>query len=264
MPGCALRSWIPSLVAAVLATAAGAEALDEALYARLLERHTREVPDAARTRVDYAGLTGSADWRRLVANLGRTRPDALADRDARLAYWINVYNILTIDLVLQHYPVDGIRDIGHLLRPVWKRPAGRIAGRRYSLDEIEQRILRPLGEPRIHAAIVCASVSCPALRRQPFATSQLDAQLDAALRGWLANPEKGLRIDRTTGTLWLSRIFKWFEEDFEAQGGMIPFIAPHLGDRDRAWLERHGAGASIEYLDYDWSLNDLARAPAHR
>ena len=264
MPSCRLRPWIPLLVAAVLATPAGAEALDEALYARLLERHTREVPDVARTRVDYAGLAGSADWRRLVANVGHTRPAALADRDSRLAYWINVYNILTIDLVLQHYPVDGIRDIGHLLRPVWKRPAGLVAGRSYSLDEIEQRILRPLGEPRIHAAIVCASVSCPALRREPFTAAQLDAQLDAALRGWLANPEKGLRIDRTTGTLWLSRIFKWFEEDFEAQGGVIPFIAPHLGDRDRAWLERHGTGASIEHLDYDWSLNDLARAPARR
>ena len=264
MPSCRLRPWIPLLVAAVLATPAGGEGLDEALYARLLEHHTREVPDAARTRVDYAGLAGSADWRRLITQLGHTRPAALADRHARLAYWINLYNILTIDLVLQHYPVNDIRDIGHLLRPVWKRPAGVVAGRSYSLDEIEHRILRPLGEPRIHVAIVCASVSCPALRREPFTAAQLDAQLDAALRGWLADSAKGLRIDRTAKTLWLSRIFRWFEEDFEAQGGVIAFIAPHLGDRDRAWLERHGAGASIEQLDYDWSLNDLARAPARR
>jgi hypothetical protein len=261
MPRDTLRTCIPLLIATLLAPAAAAEILDEALYARLLERHTREVSDAARTRVDYKGLAGSADWKRLVANVGRTRPDVLPDRDARLAYWINVYNILTIDLVLQHYPVDGIREIGNLLRPVWKRPAGRIAERPYSLDEIEHRILRPLGEPRIHAAIVCASVSCPALRREPFAASRLDAQLDATVRGWLADSGKGLRIDRTTRTLWLSRIFQWFEGDFESQGGVIAFIAAHVGDGDRAWLERQGPAVSIEYLDYDWSLNDLARAP---
>ena len=75
---------------------------------------------------------------------------------------------------------------------------------------------------------------------------------------------KGLRIDRAAETLWLSRIFRWFEEDFEAAGGVISFVSPHLPNGDRAWLERHGSGASIEYLDYDWKLNDLARAPARR
>ncbi len=264
MPSRALRFGTPLLVATLLAAAAGAEALDEGLYARLLEQHTRAVSGAAGTRVDYRGLAGSDAWSHLVANVGRTHPAALPDRAARLAYWINVYNIFTIDLVLQHYPVDGIRDIGHLLRPVWKRPAGRITGRDYSLDEIEHRILRPLGEPRVHAAIVCASVSCPALRREPFAAPRLDAQLDDAVRSWLANPEKGLRIDRAKGVLWLSRIFKWFDGDFEADGGVLAFLTGHLGGDDRDWLERHGSGASIEYLDYDWSLNDLARAPPRR
>jgi hypothetical protein len=242
---------------AVLSLATPAAALDLELYAELLERHTREVDDLARTRVDYLALTRSSDWRRLVESLAASDPAGLAGREQRLAFWINAYNILAIETVVAHYPVDSIRDVGSLWRPVWKRSAGRIAGEPYSLDRIEHEIVRPMGDPRAHAAVICASTSCPALRREPWRAERLDAQLDDAMRRWLADPGKGLRIDRADRTVTLSKIFDWFEEDFEAAGGALAFAARHAPPDARAWIGAN-PDADVEYFDYDWRLNDLA------
>jgi hypothetical protein len=256
----AIRGTCASLLIAVaLGGAAVAEPLDEALFAEALKAHTRAVADEARVRVDYRGLARSEDWPRVLANLASARPDALPSRAARLAFWINAYNILAIQVVLDHYPIDGIRDARSLLRPVWKRDAGVVGGRKVSLGWIEHEVLRPLGEPRIHAAIVCASVSCPALRREPFRAPQLDDQLDDAMRRLLADPDKGLRIDREREILWLSRIFDWFSDDFEDAGGIVAVARRYASDADRAWLARH-PDARVRFLDYDWRLNDLARA----
>ena len=114
-----------------------------------------------------------------------------------------------------------------------------------------------MGEPRIHAAIVCASVSCPSLAREPYHAESLDAELDAALERWLADPRKGSRLDAERGVLVLSPIFDWFADDFAAAGGVLPFVAPHLPEATRAWLTQHGGRARLEFFDYDWSLNDL-------
>src|SRR5262245_34588704 len=168
---------LAALSLASVAAASPAHGLDEALWARLLAEHTVTVDDPASTRVDYASLRGSADWEALLASLRAAEPARLATRAERLAFWIDAYNVLAIDLVRRHYPVEGIRSIGSLLSPVWKRPAGEVGGRPYSLDEIEHAILRPLGEPRVHGAIVCASVSCPPLRREPYRAAELAAQL---------------------------------------------------------------------------------------
>ena len=138
-----------------------ARAIDLDAYADLLDRHTYQVEHTARTHVDYEALRNSADWEELVYSLKRSRPDQLTTREEQLAFWINAYNILAIDLVRRNYPVDSIRDIGSFFVPVWDREAGQIGDRSYTLGEIEHEILRPLGDPRIHAAIVCASTSCP-------------------------------------------------------------------------------------------------------
>ena len=238
-----------------------AAAFDLELYQRLLREHTREVSDAAGVRVDYAALRRSEDWRRLVASLSASDPTQLAERSQRLAFWIDAYNVLAIELVVRNQPRESIRDIGTLFSPVWKREAGRIAGRPYSLDEIEHDILRPLGEPRIHAAIVCASVSCPSLAREPYRAETLDAQLDASLRRFLADPRKGSRLDAARGALVLSPIFDWFAGDFAAAGGVLPFLTPHLPESTRAWLSQRSERVRLAYFDYDWSLNALGAAP---
>jgi hypothetical protein len=223
-----------------------------------LQRHTREVPDTARARVDYRGLARSEDWKRLVTNLARTTPEKLQTREEKLAFWINAYNALAIQLVVANQPVDDVRDIGSLLRPVWKRKAGVVGGRPISLGWIEHEVLRPMGEPRVHTAIVCASVSCPTLRREPWRAAILDAQFGDALRIWLADREKGLRIDARARTLYLSRVFDWFADDFGGRGNLLAYLKPYMTAEDRAWLKENPR-PRVRHLDYDWRLNGLAR-----
>jgi hypothetical protein len=253
--------WVGLFVLPALAPPAassGPSPIDLDLYARLLETHTQAVDDVAGVRVDYRGLASSSQWKALVAQVARARPSTLP-RDPRLAYWINAYNILTIELILRNQPVSSIKDIGSFFSPVWNREVARIEGRAISLGEIEHEILRPMGDPRIHAAIVCASLSCPPLARTPFRSETLEADLSAAMRRWLANPQKGLRIDRDARRLRISRIFDWFEDDFESTGGVRATIERYVDEDDSRWLRSEGKTASIRYLDYDWSLNQWLR-----
>jgi hypothetical protein len=237
--------------------APAAAAYYETIYARVLERHTREVDDLARVRIDYRAIAASPDWRRLVTSLASADLTALHTREEQIAFWVNTYNILAIDLVATHYPIASIRDIGSLLRPVWKRTAGTVGGHERTLDEIEHRIIRPFGEPRTHAVVICASTSCPALPREPLTAERLDAQLDAAMRRWMADPDKGLRIDRAANTVTLNKIFDWFEEDFAKAGGVLAFVARYAPEADREWLRAHDATARLAYFDYDWAVNAL-------
>jgi hypothetical protein len=248
-----------ALIAVLTATATSALAregpIDLELYARLLESHTRSVDDIVGVRVDYRGLAKSPEWKTLVRQVSSARPSQ-SNRQGQIAYWINAYNILAIDMVVRNGPVESIRDIGNFIVPVWNRDAGTVAGNGVSLDGIEHEILRSMGEPRIHAAIVCAANSCPNLRREAYRADGLDAQLADNMRAWLARPEKGMRLDRERGVLHLSRIFDWFDDDFEGQGGVVAVVTRHAPERDREWLRLHAAALEIEYLDYDWQLNE--------
>jgi hypothetical protein len=236
--------------------------IDQQLYAELLSRYTRTVSGTVGTQVDYPGLRADARWPRLIESVARSDISKLRTRSEKLAFWINVYNIFTIDILVKNEPVASIRDLGSsFFRPIWKMPAGRIGSRTLTLDEIEHEILRPMGAPRIHVAIVCASTSCPSLLREPWDAARLSDQLDAAMRRWIAEPRKGLRIDRGARVVHMSRIFEWFEEDFEASGGPLEFVLPYLSPLDRVWLTTNKPNASIEYFEYDWGLN-AASTPA--
>ena len=237
------------------ARAHAGDCLDAALYGTVLQAHTRAVPESVGTRVDYPGLREDLPWKELLRSVSSCDPRRLTTREAKLAFWINTYNIFAMDLVAKHWPVASIKDIGSFLFPVWDQPAGHVLGRAYTLDEIEDTQLRTLGDPRIHAAIVCASTSCPSLVREPYLVATVDAQLDAAFAAFVANPGKGFRLDRAANTLHLSSLFKWFAADFEKQGGPLAVIARYLGDADRAWLQENGARATLEYMDYDWGVN---------
>lgn len=247
-----------SVALAIALVAVEAPALDEGLYATLLEAHTVAVDDIASTRVDYAALRTSPAWERLIVSLRESDPRRVRSRRAKIAFWINAYNILAIDLVRRHYPIDSIRSIGGFFSPVWKKKAGEIGGRSYTLHEIEHEILLPMGEPRVHGAMVCASLSCPPLRREPYRAADLDAQLDDNARRWLADPRKGARIDRATRTLRLSRILDWFADDFG--DSVLPFVAAHLPDDDASFVRAQGDALRIRYFDYDWSVNDYSTA----
>jgi hypothetical protein len=135
-----------------------------------------------------------------------------------------------------------------------------VAGRAYALDDIEHGILRKeFREPRVHFAIVCASLSCPDIRSEPFQGARLNAQLADAAATFLANPTKGLEPGPDGKTARVSSIFKWFADDFAAQGGVAQFIR-RSADRATAARLAGLTDRGLSYLDYDWSLNDAGRA----
>ncbi len=243
------------LAGSALRNARAEDCLDLGLYGSVLQAHTRSVADLAGTRVDYAALRISPQWADVRKSLAMCDPAKLVTREEKLAFWINAYNVLAIDLVATHWPLASINDIGSFLFPVWTKTAGQIHGKPYTLEQVENQELRALGDPRIHAAIVCASLSCPALAREPYMAAGIDAQLDRTFARFVANREKGVALDRDAGVLRLSSIFKWFAEDFEKQGGVLAVISNYLGADDRAWLKLHVAKTKREYFPYDWRVN---------
>jgi hypothetical protein len=196
--------------------------------------------------VNYSGLKQDPRFATVVARLEGFPLSALQTREEQLAFYLNAYNILALKTVLDHWPVKSIKDAGSLLSPVWKKPAGRIGGKTVSLDEIEHKTLRPMGEPRIRMAIVCASISCPDLRTEAYAAARLDAQLDDQARRFLANPAKGLAA--SGNTVRVSKILDWFGKDFEkAYGSTTDFV--------RRYAVLPGGAVLKADLPYDWSLN---------
>ncbi len=205
--------------------------------------------------VNYKKLAKDPMYEMLVKELEGTSLSKLKTREEKLAFWINVYNIMAAKMVVDHYPVKSIKDAGSLFRSVWKKDVGTVAGKTRTLDEIEHEILRKMGEPRIHVAIVCASVSCPDIRPDVYTAKDLNRQLDEQVTLFLANSQKGLRLDERQKKLYLSSIFKWFKEDFESKGGVVTFLAPYAPESAKGKLTSNRL--SIVYMDYNWGLNEL-------
>ncbi len=230
---------------------------DHGAFDRLLQTHVDE-----QGRVDYAGLQADAETalHPYLRQLARTNPSGLSPQ-AQLAFWLNAYNAYTLKLVGDHYPVESIKDIKPLPLPgvpfvnsPFTIRFAEVGGRTYTLDHIEHNIIRrDFDEPRIHFALVCAARSCPPLRREAYTGARLDEQLDAQARAFLHDPGKNIVAE--DGPLRLSRIFNWFANDFgENEAQRKAFLAPYFDGAVRARLER-GEG-EIEYVGYDWSLND--------
>jgi len=241
------RGAVCVLLAAAAATGARAAEPDWSGYAALLQHYVSPGTSAGVTLnlVDYAGLGSDPAFAEVVSALEAFPLEQLESRDETLAFYINAYNILALKMVVDEKPADSIRDIGSLFRPVWKRRAGMLGGEAVTLDEIEHERLRKMGDPRIHFAIVCASISCPDLRTEPYRAGQLNAELDAQAEAFLNNPGKGLRV--ADGRVEVSQIFKWFKADFEAGGGVAAFI--------RRYHPLPADATVTPAIDYNWSLN---------
>ena len=158
-----------------------------------------------------------------------------------LAYWINAYNALTVQLILKYYPLNSIQDI----RKPWEQIVFRVKEQNYTLNAIEHQVLRKMDEPRIHFAINCASASCPKLAQKPYTAINLEAELQAATQAFLCDPEKNIL---TAEKVQLSKIFLWFAEDFGSKKERLEWLSKQTG------LEL--TQARVRYLKYDWSLND--------
>ena len=163
-------------------------------------------------------------------------------REEKLAFWINAYNALTIDLIIKNYPVKSIKDI----KNPWEQRLWQFGDKWYNLEDIEHKILLKMDEPRIHFAIVCASYSCPKLQNTAFTADNLEQQLTLSTQEFLSDTN---RNEISENTLKLSKIFRWFDKDFEQNGSLIDFLNKYSN-------VTISTKAKISYKDYNWDLND--------
>ncbi|MEM9169839.1 MAG: DUF547 domain-containing protein [Pseudomonadota bacterium] len=214
-------------------------------YVRVAEVGPNRVAYGSVSDADRAALDGYLDALQTVDVAGLAREEALA-------YWINLYNAATIALVLDAYPIEGIRKINVDGDGPWDTPVATVSGRALTLNEIEHGIIRPVfKDERIHYAVNCASVGCPSLAIEPFEGARLDAQLDAAARAYVNDP-RGVAIE--DGDLTVSKIFGWYREDFAPdEAGVVDYLKSYAEPALAAALDGFD---DIDGYAYDWSLND--------
>lgn len=200
--------------------------------------------------VDYNGVAADRRFADYVMDLERVDAQKLATRDERLAFWINAYNALAIQGILRgSSPKSFFGKIGFFYNDKY-----RVGGAVTNLYDLEHEILRPLGEPRIHFAIVCASKSCPVLRAEAFVSDRLDSQLDDSARRFINDPARN-RFDREKKLAHLSKIFDWFDKDFVLHSDSVSrYVARYVNDPMLA-QELTAGNYKIKYLDYLWDLN---------
>ena len=243
------------------------------LWDELLQRHVRVLDGGRATQLDYRGM--AADRPQLVRYLqGLEKVDRKEfdtwPRDRQLAFLINAYNAWTVQLILGRYPdLESIKDLGSLFRSPWKQVFIPLLGEQRSLDDIEHGLIRGSGrynEPRIHFAVNCASIGCPALLGRAYGEEQLDRQLEEATRLFLADRSR----NRLSGkTLEVSSIFTWYREDFErgwrgakTLGEFLALYSDSLGLDGKTALALRSGGIDIDFLEYDWRLNDVREGKA--
>ena len=236
---------------------AATRAIDHSLWNDWLQRYVFSGPDGINL-VAYADVDANA------RSLLRGYIDSLTSltisryhRDEQRAYWINLYNALTIEVVLRHYPVDSIREIssGWFSSGPWRLELATVEGQALTLDDIEHRILRPIWQdPRIHYAVNCASLGCPNLQRDAYTAANTERLLTTGAREFINHP-RGARIDG--GKLRVSSIYHWFAEDF---GSTETDIIAHLRQYADTTLAADLAGVNrIADHSYDWRINASTR-----
>jgi len=247
--------------------AATAQAFDHQPWDDLLQSHVVVIADGQITQTDYAGFQSQRqDLKRYLASISKVS-QADFDRwssDTQLAFLINAYNAWTVELILTKYPdLNSIKDLGGFFSSPWKKAFIPLFGREVSLDHIEHALIRGAGryhEPRIHFAVNCASIGCPALRNKAYTPALLDAQLEEQTQLFLQDKSR----NRLEGDqLQVSEIFKWYRDDFEQGWRNAETLAAFLVlyaealelDAEQQTKLQQGQIA-IRYLDYDWQLND--------
>lgn len=221
--------------------------LDHSAWGRVLAQY-----ESREARVDYGALKshGSPDLQEYLRQLAGPWPKSLTLNERKAAL-IDAYNALTVNWIVQNYPVPSIWRTSH----PFTEARHEVDGRKVSLEQIETE-LRNMGDPRIHAALVCASISCPPLRREAYVPEQLERQLDDNVRSWLKNPELN-RFDPANRKAEVSMIFDWYKSDFEKNGSSVLLFlsrfAPVVTE----------PGLKLTYRNYNWGLNDTSNIGAN-
>jgi len=211
------------------------------LWNQLLQKHVSESG-----QVNYKGFkTDTAKLHNYIDHLNKiysSEDFKTSTKHEKLAFWINAYNAMTVDLILKNYPLNSIKDIN---KP-WDQSLWTLKDTTFNLNHIEHNILRKMDEPRIHFAIVCASVSCPKLQNTAFTAANLETQLTNATKAFLSDPE---RNSLSENRIQISKIFQWFSKDFKDNGGLIQFLNQYSD-------VTISAKAKKSYKDYNWNLNE--------
>lgn len=232
----------------------------------LVKKHVRWLPDNKQSRVDYNGFKAErAALKKVLDAMSAVTPAEFErwPREQQMAFLVNAYNAFTVELILTRWPdLKSIKDLGSLLQSPWKKKFFVLLGEERHLDWIEHEQLRPrYKDPRVHAAVNCASIGCPALRPEAFVAPKLEAQYDDGMMRFMSDRTRN-RYDPASGRLQVSKIFDWFGEDFRLGHRGITSLPAFLAryadvladapaDRERVRAQR----AEVDFLDYDWKLN---------
>jgi hypothetical protein len=214
------------------------EGFNHTLWNNLLQKHV-----SAQGNVNYKGfIEDSSNLETYLSFLSKDIPQNSWAKTHKLAYWINAYNAFTVKLIIDNYPIKSIKDIDG----PWDKKFIPIGGKLLSLNNIEHKILRKMNEPRIHFAIVCASVSCPKLQNIAFESSTIEEQLTNVTQEFLADQSKN---NLSQNSIKISKLFKWFSSDFKQNGSLIDFLNLY----SEITISQR---AKKSYKDYDWNLNE--------
>ncbi|CAM9799604.1 unnamed protein product [Ectocarpus sp. 4 AP-2014] len=251
---------------------AGSSAPDYAAWDSIVKAHvkTSEIRGIPLNVVDYQGVRDDPNFETFVESL-KNAPTSGLGKDAEYALWINTYNALAIKMVTDNpckkslfrtKIITSIKDIGSVVSPVWKKPAGVVGGETLALDDVENIKLRNPkdypADPLLHACIVCASVSCPDVALTAYKPETLQADMEANMRLFLANPKKGLSLDKAKGVIKLSKIFQWFEGDFTTKIGkdsVLDALLPYMPDDVRTYVSENKGSLKVDHFEYDWGVN---------
>lgn len=243
-------------------------------FTEVLSKVVKLSPDKKQTRVDYGQLYKKPEQlNHYLAQLSSVKQSEYQQwsSDEQLSFLINAYNGFTLQLIVHNYAkfqtgkAKSIKDLGSFFSNPWKQSFFTLLGEKRNLDDIEHQMIRQwFARPRIHAALVCAAVSCPPLRPEAFVADKLNQQLNSQMLQFLSDDQRNT-IKISENTVYLSSIFKWYREDFEkGQQGfnrledLIKEYQAELANypQQLTWLQKQDY--SIRFLDYDWRLNDIS------
>jgi len=207
--------------------------------------------------VDYKALKQDKKFEAYLNQLADTDPSRLSEKE-ELTFWINAYNAFTLKIILENFPLQSINDIKFGEKSVWDSDFILINNKKYSLNDIEHKILRvKFNEPRIHFAIVCASISCPVLRNQAYEAEKLDNQLQEQAVKFLRDNRRN-SFDTINKKADISKLFEWFGEDFgKSDTEVLIYISKFLPDNVRNNIIQNTKVWSVSYKKYDWNLNEI-------
>jgi len=260
-----MKWWL--ILTFLLTSAVYADGVEHAIWDDLLSKHVRVIDGGKRTQVDYSGFKTDRNrlgsYLEMLSNIEHDSFQQWPSAD-KLAFLINTYNAWTVELILTAYPdLESIKELGGFFQSPWEKAFIPLFNKKVTLDHIEHDLIRgsqKFNEPRIHFAVNCASIGCPALRNEAYTAESLDRQLEQQTSLFLSDKSRNY-LDGST--LYVSPIFKWYRKDFKtgwrSANSLREFLALYadsLGLNEQQTTLLKTGKIEIRFLDYDWSLND--------